>query len=115
MARGPGKRKQEVAQSRRTRLLVFVRADPDDLPGALSRLREGTSLWTPLRMAVLGTFDGGGFGRQLLWTERGRRQLGRLPGDEPPRSALASVMASGASEVKQMGRRIRDDFVSTGH
>jgi hypothetical protein len=34
---------------------VFLRADPDDLAGALGRLREGTSLLMPLLMAVLAT------------------------------------------------------------
>jgi hypothetical protein len=34
---------------------VFVCDDPDDLAGALGRLREGTHLGTPLRIAVLAT------------------------------------------------------------
>jgi hypothetical protein len=55
-------------------LSPFVRADPDDLAGALGRLHEGTRLGTPLRLAVpatllveallAGSLGGLGAGRQ---------------------------------------------------
>jgi hypothetical protein len=36
---------------------VFVCADPDELTGTVGRLRDGTSLGTPLLLAVLATFS----------------------------------------------------------